>query len=132
MYEEVFLNKRSQVFLHHWYKESLKTTRILRGSFFGFLFGLFGQWAVTINQTIHLTPAFHHDINNSSIGMGVIAHELFHVEQQREMGFGKFLWQYILNWRPRHIRDGKAHPLEILAYERQDRAQEMYQIIHHA
>ena len=104
--------------LRHWYAEELlEKTPVLRGSFFGGAFGLFGQAAVTIDGTVHLTRHAPDDLD-SVVGVALLGHELFHVVQQREIGWGRFLGKYVLSWRRWHVRDGRAHPLEAPAYAR--------------
>ncbi len=94
----------------------LVNTPIYRGSLIGWIFGLFGQRGVTINGVIHLTNKAP-DLNSTE-GIILIGHELYHVEQQREMGWWRFLTSYIWHWRPKHIGRGYEHPLEIEAYIR--------------
>ncbi|MCI0438635.1 MAG: DUF4157 domain-containing protein [Chloroflexi bacterium] len=103
--------------LSDWYsRELLDSVPVLRGSLFGWLFGSFGQHAVTINKTVHLTahaPGFE-----GVSGVVLLGHECFHIEQQRDMGWWRFLAHYILSWRPSHIKNGRTHPLEKPAYDR--------------
>jgi len=94
----------------------VERTRVLRGSALGWLFGRFKQGAVTVNGTVHLTPAAPDLL--SPQGTALLGHELFHVEQQAQMGWWRFLLQYVAAWRPRHVRDGRSHPLEAPAYLR--------------
>lgn len=100
-----------------WYSaEVLEGTVLLRGSLFGRLFGAFGQAAVTVRGTVHLTrraPSLE-----EPEGLCLAAHELYHVVQQREMGWLRFLARYAWRWRPVHIRQGWRHPLEAPAYAR--------------
>ena len=104
--------------LTQWYsRELLENITIVRGSVQGSLFGLLGQRAVTINQTVHLTGRAP-DLD-SHWGIALLGHECFHVVQQQEMGWWTFLVRYLVNWRPWHITDGSKHPLEKPAYERQ-------------
>ncbi len=119
MANKVPLPQDSTQKLTRWYDEQiLSMTPLLRRSFFGWLFGLFGQAAVTINKTIHLTR--HAPDGLSSLaGLALIGHEMYHVIQQRQMGWWTFLLRYVWHWRPRHIKRGAEHPLERLAYERQ-------------
>ena len=89
---------------------------MLQGSLFGLLFGLFGQHAVTINKSVHVTHRAP-DLDSDS-GTVLVGHELFHVVQQQEMGWWGFLARYVLNWRPSHVSAGWKHPLEEPAYAR--------------
>ncbi|MBI4236424.1 MAG: DUF4157 domain-containing protein [Chloroflexi bacterium] len=115
----VSLPSNVQDALANWYpRELLETARILRGSLLGHLFGVWGQAAVTINRTVHLTPRAP-DLA-SHAGIALAAHELYHVTQQREMGWWRFLARYVWRWRPAHVRQGWRHPLEAPAYARAD------------
>lgn len=89
---------------------------MLRGSLFGWVFGRFGQHAATINRTVHLTPRAP-DLE-SVPGVVLLGHECYHVLQQQEMGWWRFLAAYICRWRPSHVSRGWEHPLERPAYER--------------
>jgi hypothetical protein len=112
--------------LGQWYSaQLLDNTRVLRGSIFGWLFGRFGQHAVTINKTVHLTP--HAPDVESDDGISLLGHELFHVMQQAEMGWWRFLARYIWRWRPSHVKQGWKHPLEEPAYKRQGEIREKLQ-----
>ena len=103
--------------LSPWYDaEFFESVRVLRGSIRGRLFGMSGQHAVTINGTVHLTPSA--DVLETDKGMVLLGHECFHVVQQREWGWWRFLARYIAGWRPSHIKHGSRHPLEAPAYER--------------
>lgn len=100
-----------------WYDPSLlNDTRVLRGSLFGKVFGWSGQAGVTVNGVVHLTPRAH-DLE-SAAGTALLAHELFHVVQQREMGWWRYLLRYLIRWRPKHISRGWEHPMEAPAYAR--------------
>ena len=100
-----------------WYDERLLAdVTVLESSVFGWLFGLIRQWAVTIDQTVHLTR--HAPDPGSEDGVVLLGHEFFHVVQQRELGWWRFLARYAWRWRPRHISDGTTHPLEAPAYAR--------------
>lgn len=103
--------------LRHWYSEELLDNLVvLRGSIFGWVFGMFGQHAVTINKTVHLTPAAPAlDVES---GIVLLGHECFHIEQQTDLGWTNFLAKYLLSWRPTHINNGRNHPLEKPAYTR--------------
>ena len=105
--------------LTRWYPEQLVSdTPFLQGSAIGWLFGLFGQAAVTIDQTVHLTR--HAPDLASRSGVVLIGHELFHVLQQKEMGWWGFLARYVWHWRPSHVKNGRKHSLEGPAYARGD------------
>jgi len=102
-----------------WYSEDLiRDTPFIKGSFIGWLFGRFKQAAVTINKSVHLTCKAPALASNS--GIVLIGHELYHMLQQQEMGWWGFLWRYLWHWRPRHIKQGRKHPLEEPAYARED------------
>jgi hypothetical protein len=105
--------------LIRWYDEQLLwETPILRSTALGWLFGLFGQAAVTIKKTIYLTRNAPADLTSRS-GLALIGHEMYHVVQQRQMGWCGFLLRYLWHWRPKHITRGEEHPLEKPAYDRQ-------------
>ena len=103
--------------LRPWYSdEVMDGVPVLRGSFFGWLFGLNGNQAVTINGTVHVTRRAPLE---GSLGWTVLlGHELFHMEQQAAMGWWRFLLRYLWRYRPRHLRSARSHPYEIPAYER--------------
>ena len=100
-----------------WYdKDFLDDVVVMEGSILGWLFGRFGQHAVTIDGAVHLTalaPGLESDR-----GTALFGHECFHVQQQRDMGWWRFLARYAMSWRPTHIRKGWKHPLERPAYDR--------------
>lgn len=103
--------------LRPWYPdELLDGVRVLRGSLFGWLFGLNGNHAVTINGTVHLTKRVSPEGSVSRTVL--IGHELFHVEQEASMGWWRFLLRYLWRYRLRHLRDARSHPYEIPAYAR--------------
>ena len=81
--------------LRPWYPdEVMERVPVLRGSFFGWLFGLNGNHAVTINGTVHVTRRAPPE---GSLGWTVLmGHELFHVEQQAAMGWWPFLLRYLV------------------------------------
>ena len=99
-----------------WYGTLPQEVRVLRGSVLGWLFGLTGQHAVTINGTIHWTKHATPLAGNKATAL--LGHELFHVVQQQEMGWWRFLTGYIWHWRPKHVRRGWEHPYEVPAYAR--------------
>lgn len=117
MAKRAVLSKEVRVALRPWYPDDLTAgVPVLRGSFFGWLFGLNGNHAVTINGTVHLTKRAP---SEGSLGWTVLlGHELFHVEQQAAMGWWRFLARYLCHYRPRHLRSARAHPYEIPAYAR--------------
>ncbi len=117
------MSKRVQVaeetieILSQWYGPDLpRQVDVLRGSITGWLFGLSGQAAVTINRKVHLTPRAN-DLESKS-GIVLLGHELCHVVQQNEMGWLSFIVRYVIHWRPTHITNGKRHPMERPAYDR--------------
>ena len=119
MSQRVALSDDVQQKLAPWYsRQLLGGTRILRHSFFGMVLGWFGQAAVTVNGTVHLTPRAG-DLE-STAGVALLAHELYHVLQEREQGWWRYLARYVWHWRPWHIRRGWEHPLERPAYARQN------------
>lgn len=103
--------------LSHWYDAALLDgVSVRNGSIPGRLFGTFGQHAVTINGTVHLTTSA--DDLESDKGTVLLGHECFYVVQQQQMGWWRFLARYIAGWRPSHIKHGSRHPLEAPLYER--------------
>jgi hypothetical protein len=103
--------------LSHWYDaDLLDGVSVVQGSIPGRLFGTFGQHAVTINGTVHLTSSA--DDLESDKGNVLLGHECFHVVQQQQMGWWRFLVKYVVGWSPSHIKHGSRHPLEAPAYER--------------
>ena len=110
--------RRARQCLSRWYDDQLLAdTLVLRGSIFAWLFGRFGQRAVTINKTVHLAHRAP-DLATDS-GIALLGHECYHVLQQREMGWWNFLARYIWRWRPYHVKSGWRHPLEQPAYQRE-------------
>jgi hypothetical protein len=104
-----------------WYGDELPArVRLVSGSLFGWLFGLAGQHAVTINRTVHWTR--HAPALETAQGTALLGHELYHVVQQ-QMGWWRFLARYLWQWRPVHTRRGYEHPMERPAYERQAEVQ---------
>lgn len=117
MARQVTLSIQTKQRLVPWYSTALLDgTKVLRGSLFGKTFGWFGQAAVTVNGTVHLTPRAG-DVE-SIPGTALLAHELFHVVQQREMGWWRYFFRYLWRWRPKHIKRGWEHPMETPAYAR--------------
>ena len=119
MAKTVEVSKEAKVILTQWYdREILDETPILRGSLFGWMFGVSRQHAVTINRTVHLTR--HAPDLATQAGIVLLGHELYHVGQQARLGWWQFLFRYIVGWRPSHISSGRSHPMEKPAYERGD------------
>ena len=119
MAKRMVIPQNSAQELTSWYDEHLlSNTPVLQNSIFGWLFGLFGQAAVTINKTVHLTRKAP-DLTSRS-GIVLLGHELYHVIQQQEMGWCGFLLRYLWHWRPWHVTRGREHPLEEPAYARGD------------
>lgn len=117
MSRKVEVPENSKQHLTGWYDAKLiENTTVLKGSLLGWVFGKSGQHAVTINKTVHLTPAA--DELGTNPGIQLIGHELFHVEQQTELGWWPFFIKYLSGWRPSHVKNGATHPLEAPAYER--------------
>lgn len=110
--------------LVRWYPRALLTENspLVKGSLVGRLFGRWGQAAVTINKTVHLTPNAA-DLTSLN-GAVLIAHELYHVQQQQEMGWLPFFLRYAVGWRPSQRKDGRSHSLEAPAYARGDEVRE--------
>ena len=88
----------------------------MRASLFGWPFGRLGQHAVTINGSVHLTS--HAPELDSDQGILLVGHELFHVVQQREVGWGSFLARYLWNWRHAQTKNDRQHSMKRPAYER--------------
>ena len=111
------LSAEVKAVLRLWYGDDLLDgVRALRGSFFGWLFGLNGNHAVTINGTVHVTRRAPLE---GSLGWTVlIGHELYHVEQQAAMGWWPFLLRYLWRYRPHHLRSARSHPYEVPACKR--------------
>lgn len=101
------------------------------------VFGLLGQWAVTWNGRVYLTKWAPFSVENARIlpkreGMNpdearatalwLIAHECLHVQQQREMGWTKFLAAYVWEWlrfrgSPRNKFEGPGYELGDRVYQ---------------
>ena len=111
------LSDEARLVLGNWYDESLiSDTPLYLGSFFGSLFGLFGQHAVTLNGKVHITK--HAPGIETDFGIMLVGHELYHVEDQRQRGWWGYLLAYVKGWRPAHISNGTSHPMESGAYAR--------------
>ena len=117
MASRLTVTEKTRQRLGEWYSgQVLDSTTVLQGSLAGWIFGRFGQHAVTLNKTVHLTPQAPQLDTDS--GIVLLGHELYHVGQQHEMGWWRFLASYILRWRPSHIKRGWEHSFEIPAYAR--------------
>ncbi len=101
--------------------------------------GLLGQWAITWNGTVHLSRRAPFVVGTESIlsrqngkdshegranALWLIAHECLHVQQQREMGWWRFLVAYALEWL-RH-RGGSRNKFEGPAYALGDQVYQAY------
>ena len=101
--------------LQPWFGDDLdvSTVRLLERGLLSVFFGAFGQWAVTWNGTVHLTVRAPFRIESEGIlargeskdsdeakanALWIIAHECLHVQQQRQMGWGRFLIAYAREW----------------------------------
>ena len=117
MAQRAALSLEVRAALRPWYSDGLmEGVVVLRGSFFGWLFGLTGAHAVTTNGAVHVTRRAPAD---GTLGWTVLmGHELYHVEQQASMGWWRFLARYLRGYRPRHLRDARDHPMEVPAYAR--------------
>lgn len=121
MAERVKIPESTVQELTRWYSEELiRSTPFLKSTFFGWLFGRFGKGAVTINKSVHLTGKPRDLDPTSRSGIVLLGHELYHVLQQQEMGWWRFLSRYLWHCRPRHVKQPRKHPLEKQAYARQD------------
>ena len=110
MAHRVAISAEDKAALRPWYPdELLDDVCVLRGSFFGWLFGLNGNHAVTINGTVHLTKRAPAEASVSRTVL--IGHELFHVEHQASVGWWRFLLYYLCSYRPRHLRSARDHPV---------------------
>jgi len=84
----------------------------------------FKAWAVTIGNTIHLTRTFGWGTDwrekfkltspNLKTIFSVIAHEAYHVKDQKKVGFWKWMLKYSV-LRPAYT--SKSHPMEKPAYK---------------
>ena len=106
---KVVLHQSAVRSLSAWYdKRLLVETPILKSSVFGWVFGLMNQAAVTVNRVIHLTGRPPGVDLTSISGIALIGHELYHVKQQQEMGWWRFILRYMWYWRPKHITGGRS------------------------
>ena len=117
--------------LQTWFGDGLDTSSVSfedRG-FLCFAFGLLGQWAVTWNSRVHLTKRAPFIVESNGVSprrervdpgearataLWLMAHECIHVQQQREMGWWRFLFAYGRQW-VRH-RGGSSNKFEGPAY----------------
>tara|TARA_R100000963_G_C4640981_1_gene104616 strand:- start:1541 stop:2008 length:468 start_codon:yes stop_codon:yes gene_type:complete len=84
----------------------------------------FNAWAVTIGDNVHITKSFGwradwrdvftEDSANLKTIFSVIAHEIYHVKDQKRVGFWKWMIKYSL-LRPFYT--AKSHPMEKPAYK---------------
>ncbi len=127
--------------LQPWFGENLEVASVPlsdRG-LLSSLFWLLGQWAVTWNGTIHLTNRAPFYIANSTIipkeegvdahearanALWLISHECLHVQQQREMGWRRFLVAYVRQWL--RYRGSSRNRFEGPAYELGDRVYQAF------
>ena len=117
MATQIEVPEKTRTHLARWYGDHLPgQVTVLRGSLIGSLFGLSGQAAVTINKAIHLTPRA--SALDTDRGIALLGHEMYHVLQQTELGWIRFLLKYIIGWRPIHVNEGWRHPMERPAYDR--------------
>jgi hypothetical protein len=122
--------------LKPWFSEDfdLRSVRMKQKGLLCILFGLLGQWAITWNQTINFTWRAPFTIQDGGVvgrrkgesaqetwaaAMWLISHECLHVQQQRELGWGRFLWAYVKQWL-RH-KGGRGNRFEGPAYDLGDR-----------
>ena len=97
-------------------------------------FGLLGRWAVTWHGTVHLTQNAPFTVGAEKIlsrqhgddpeearadALWIISHECLHVQQQREIGWWRFLVAYSWEWL-RH-GGGSGNRFEGPAYTLGDR-----------
>ena len=86
MAQRAALSVEVKAALRPWYpNDVMDGVLVLRGSFFGWLFGLNGNHAVTINGAVHLTKRA--PLEGSLGWTALMGHELFHVEQQAAIGW---------------------------------------------
>lgn len=88
----------------------------------------FKAWAITIGNTVYITKAFawendlkvnwrlrfKDDFANLAIILSVLAHEIYHVKDQKRVGFWKWMLKYIIQ---RPFYTAKTHPMEVPGYE---------------
>ncbi len=127
--------------LQPWFGEDLDVTsvRLEDQGLLAFVFGLLGQWAVTWNGTVHLTKRAPFSVDGEGVSsrldgaetrevranaLWLIAHECLHVQQQREVGWGRFLLAYVWEWL-RH-RGGSSNKFEGPGYALGDRVYQAF------
>ena len=127
--------------LQPWFHQDLDvgTVEVEVHGFLSVLFGLLRQWAVTWNSRVHLTHNAPFIISETAIGprgatetsreaqgnaLWLISHECLHVQQQREMGRGRFLLEYAAQWL--RYRGGTGNKFEGPAYALGDRVYQAF------
>ena len=91
--------------LGRWYGEPfVEEATVLQGSIFGWLFGVFGQHAVTINRTVHLTPRAP-DLE-ADRGVALLGHECFPPAPDRRGNSHDDDW-----YQPFAVTEGHSHGL---------------------
>lgn len=77
---------------------------------------LFHQDAVTWNRVVHFAQSQYDP--RTPEGLSLIAHEMLHVRQQRELGWLRFLARYVWALRRAQYRGSRnaQHPMERPAY----------------
>ena len=97
--------------LQPWFGEGLDVAgvRLEDQRLLALVFGLLGKWAVTWNGRVHLTKRAPFSVEGQSVlsrpdrkesnealgdALWLISHECLHVQQQREMGWTRFLLAY--------------------------------------
>ena len=125
-----------EVDLQPWFEDTLEVSSvsIVDRGLVCFIFGVFRQWAVTWNETIHLTKRAPFILEPTGVvsrrdgtestesyanALWLISHECLHIQQQREMGWWRFSFAYGRQW-VRH-RGGSSNKFEGPAYELGDR-----------
>lgn len=97
-------------------EQDLRAMRILRGVPFRWLPRAMGMGAVTFDRWVIFRSDQYQP--NTPWGLGLIAHEAFHITQRRRMGLGGFLLRYIGGQLTSGFRHDR-HPLERPAIELQ-------------
>ena len=127
--------------LQPWFGDDLdlSTVRLLDRGPISAVFGMLGQWAVTWNGAVHLTARAPFRMDDEGFtargeskdrdaakanALWIIAHECLHVQQQREMGWSRFLVSYVLEWL--WHRGGSRNRFERPAYELGDRVYQAF------
>ena len=73
--------------------------------------------AVTLNGVVYMRPECFEDTVQ---GASLIRHEAEHVRHQRELGWWRYLAQYVTRWMRAPRADPRTHPMEIEAYRKGD------------